>query len=148
MASAPDLPTACPSCGAAVRTAVAWCGLCFAALVPAPAEAAEVAASEPVTERIPEQATRRGRHSRDEDHEQAGADTGPDADTAVPPSDADADLVADRLLAELAATRDPRPAWMGRLPTSTGGRVALVGGGVAVGTLLLVAVMSVLGLFL
>ena len=148
MASAPDLPTACPSCGAAVRTAVAWCGLCYAALVPAPAAAAQVALVAPVTERIPEQAPRRGRHSRDEDHERAGADTGPDVDTAVPPSDADADLVADRLLAELAATRDPRPAWMERLPSSTGGRVALIGGGVAVGTLLLVAAMSLIGLFL
>ena len=141
MASAPDLPTACPSCGAAVRTAVAWCGLCYAALVPAPA-------AEPVTERIPERAPRRGRHSRDEDHERAGADTGLDVDTALPPSDADADLVADRLLAELAATRDPQPAWMERLPSSTGGRVALIGGGVAVGTLLLVAAMSLIGLFL
>ena len=47
-----------------------------------------------------------------------------------------------------ATTRDPRPAWMERLPSSTGGRVALIGGGVAVGTLLLVAAMSLIGLFL
>ena len=148
MASAPDLPTACPSCGATVRTAVAWCGLCYAALVPAPAPAAQVVLVEAVLERLPEQAPRRGRHSRDEDRERVTADVGADVDTVVPASDADVDLVADRLLAELAATRDPQPAWMQRLPSSTGGRVALIGGAVAVGTLLLVAAMSLIGLFL
>ena len=148
MASAPVLPTACPSCGAAVRTAVAWCGLCYAPLLPVPTSAAPVAVVEPITARVPEPAPRRGRHSRDEDHERVVADDGADVDTAAPPLDADVDLVADRLLAELAATRDPQPAWMQRLPSSTGGRVALIGGAVAVGTLVLVAAMSVIGLFL
>ncbi len=148
MASAPDLPTACPSCGAAVRTAVAWCGLCYAALVPSPAAAVQVTVVDPVTERLPEQAPHRGRHSRDEDLDRVSADLGADVDTAVPSSAADADLVADRLLAELAATRDPQPAWLQRLPSSTGARVALIAGAVAVGTVVLVAAMSLIGLFL
>ncbi len=155
MASTPDLPTACPSCGAAVRTAVAWCTLCYSSLVPVPVPvptgATQVAVGGPGTAGEPAPIPRRGRHSRDVDDERVDgepADTGADVDTAVPTSEADVELMAAGLLAELAATRDPQPAWMQRLPSSTGGRVALIGGAVAVGTLLLVAAMSLIGLFL
>lgn len=140
VAHAPDLPTACPSCGAAVRAAVDWCGLCYASLAPEPPPAAV----DPATTVGPQPGPRRGRHSRDADDGEVGAGSG--VDTKAPPTSTDA--LADRLLAELAATRDPQPAWLDRLPSSTGGRVALIGGAVAVGTLLLVAAMSLLGLFL
>ena len=109
----PDRSAACPSCGAAVLTAVSWCTLCFASLIPAP---------------VPEpQATR---------HPVASA-------TA-----SDVEAIADRLLAELAATRAPDTGWTARLPRSGGAKAGLIVGGAVIGSTLLVLLMALVGLFL
>lgn len=108
-------PTACPSCGAAVRTDVTWCSLCYASLLPD-----QVVQPAPVPV-VP-----------------------PDVVASVD----EVEPIADRLLAELAASRDPQPAWVAHLPTSAAGRGGLIVGAVAAGTLLLFAAMSLLGLFL
>ena len=115
----PDRSAACPSCGAAVLTAVSWCTLCFASLVPAPV---------PTPTPAPEpQATR---------HPVASA-------TA-----SDVEAIADRLLAELAATRAPDTGWMARLPRSGGAKAGLIVGGAVIGSTLLVLLMALVGLFL
>ena len=110
-------PTACPACGAAVLTDVAWCSLCYASLAPAPA-VAEVPA--------------------------AGVSHSADA----PTSDAEFEVVAAQMLAELAATRDPEPAWLARRPGSSAAKAGLIAGGVVVGTVVLFVAMTVLGLLL
>ena len=58
------------------------------------------------------------------------------------------DAIADRMLAELAATHDPGAGWTARLPQTGGGKAGFIVGAVVVGALLLVALMTVLGLFL
>jgi len=108
-------PTTCPSCGAAVRTDVSWCSLCYASLLP-----------DRVVEPVPV----------------------PVVPPAAVASVDQVEAITDGLLAELAASRDPQPAWVGHLPTSAAGRGGLIVGAVAVGTLLLFAAMSLLGLFL
>lgn len=121
--TARERPATCPSCGATVRTDVSWCGLCYAALGP------EVSADEPAAPPT------------------SVAD--PAAGAASSEGSApDVEAIADRLLAELAASRDPAPSWVGRLPQSAAGKAGLIAAGAVIGALVLVAAMSLLGLVL
>ena len=124
--TAPLYPAACPSCGAAVRSDVAWCTLCYASLLPQP---------EPEPEPEPEV-----------EPEQAAGVAPPQPDE--PDEPAAPDVVVQRLLAELAATRDPQPAWMSRLPQGRAGKAIVMIAGGTVASLLLLAVMALIGLFL
>ena len=72
------------------------------------------------------------------------AQDGPEA--GAPTSDVDA--IADRMLAELAATGEPTPVWTARLPRTGGAKAGVIVGGVVIGSLLLVSLMTVVGLFL
>lgn len=114
---------------------MSWCGQCYSSLLPEPvAEREPVAGPEPVAElalasAAPAQAARA-------DPVVAGA----------PASDTDA--VAARLLAELAATREPQAPWLAALPSTPGAKAGLMVGGVLLGSVLLLALMTLLGLFL
>jgi len=96
----------CSACGARVTSAATWCSLCFTDLTPTPVASAEVAA--PATTR---------------------ADAGAATDTA------EAERLAEQMLAELAASAPPTqltPAFL----SGTGGRtVATVLGVVAMAAL-------------
>ena len=116
-------PTACPACGAAVLTAVSWCSLCYASLVAVPAVAEAAAVAEAPAAGVS--------HSAD-----------------APTSDVEFEVVAAQMLAELAATRDPEPAWLARRPGSSAAKAGLIAGGVVVGTVVLFVAMTVLGLLL
>src|SRR4051794_24011632 len=111
-------PTRCPQCSAIARGDVAWCLVCYAPFA---------------AEQVPDP----GRHP-----DAARAPQAPPA--AIPRSRQDVDAVADRLLAELAATgrRAPWPPW---LPVTRGGRAVLATGLLAGSSGALLAVMSVLG---
>ena len=120
----PDQGAVCPSCGAAVLTGMSWCTLCYASLVPPPPVPAPVSAPSP-------------------------AAAGRPAD--APTSDlepVDVEVIAARLLAELAATPDPNAGWTTHLPRSSGAKAAVIIGGAVVGSLVLVVLMALLGLFL
>ena len=60
----------------------------------------------------------------------------------------DTDVMAARLLAELAATREPQAPWLAALPSTPGAKAGLMVGGVLLGSVLLLALMTLLGLFL
>ncbi len=116
----PDRGAVCPSCGAAVLAGVSWCTLCYASLVPpsAPSPAPPAALQRPAD---------------------------------APTSDlepVDVEVIAARLLAELAATPDPIAGWTTHLPRSSGAKAGVIIGGAVIGSLLLVVLMAVLGLFL
>lgn len=139
--TAAERPTACPSCGTTVRADVSWCTLCYASLVPeVPAlPLAPPASDVPVSDF--QVSDTQVSVVPDRDVPAAAV-----ANSGSPASDVD--VVAGQLLAELAASREPEPGWMRRLPKTPGGRaVAIVGGAVAASLLLLV-LMTLLGLFL
>lgn len=123
----PDRYAACPSCGAVAHATVSWCTLCFASLTPPEPTPQPTPASEPPAQDRPE----------------AGA---PTSDVGAPTSDVDA--IADRMLAELAATGEPKPGWTAKLPRTGGAKAGVIVGGVVIGSLLLVSLMTVVGLFL
>lgn len=126
--TARERPAACPSCGATVRADVSWCGLCYASLRP------EVSADEPAAQPTSVADPAAGAAAFDVVSSKVA---GPDVEA-----------IADRLLAELAASRDPAPSWVGRLPRSAAGKAGLIAAGAVIGALVLVAVMSLLGLVL
>ena len=120
----PDQGAVCPSCGAAVLTGMSWCTLCYASLVPPPPVPAPVSAPSPAADGRPADA--------------------PTSDLEP----ADVEVIAARLLAELAATPDPNAGWTTHLPRSSGAKAAVIIGGAVVGSLVLVVLMALLGLFL
>ena len=119
----PDQGAVCPSCGAAVLNGVSWCTLCFASLVPPVPVPAPVPAPSPAAARPADAPT---------------SDLEP----------VDVEVIAARLLAELAATPDPNAGWTTHLPRSSGAKAAVIIGGAVVGSLVLVVLMALLGLFL
>ena len=121
----PDRGAVCPSCGAAVLTGVSWCTLCYASLVPPALLPAPSSAPEPP----------------------AALQRPADAPTSdIEP--VDVEVIAARLLAELAATPDPNAGWTTHLPRSSGAKAGVIIGGAVIGSLLLVVLMALLGLFL
>ena len=128
-ATTPELPTACPSCGAAVRSSVSWCSLCFAPLTVADVvedatdSPADASRGGPVPSLLP-----------------SAPAVGADADRAH------LDAVASRLLAELAAQQGPRPG--SRLPPGRAARAGLMADGGVGACALLVGLLALLGLFL
>lgn len=102
-------------------TVVSWCTLCYASLVP----------SEPPSAPEPPAALQRPADAPTSDVEPV-----------------DVELIAARLLAELAATPDPNARWTTRLPRSSGAKAGVIIGGALIGSLVLVALMALLGLFL
>ena len=121
---APDAPrpARCPQCSAVARGDVPWCLVCYAPFAP---------------EQPPGPVPR------------PGPPAGPTpathpAPAALPERIPDVDALADRLLAELAAT-DARPAWGRRLPQTRAGRAAWATGLLAGGSGVLLAVMSLVG---
>lgn len=120
----PDQGAVCPSCGAAVLTGVSWCTLCYASLVSPQPVPASVSALSPAASARPADA--------------------PTSDLEP----VDVEVIAARLLAELAATPDPNAGWTTHLPRSSGAKAAVIIGGAVVGSLVLVVLMALLGLFL
>ena len=117
-----ELPTTCPSCGAAVRQSVPWCLQCYASLRPEPEP-------EPQPEPEPEV--------------QADAEAGAPAPGQRPPVDVDVDAIAERMLAELRANRPAESRWT--VPTSRGGRTAAVAGLLVALAVVFVLVLTVVG---
>ena len=117
---APDAPrpARCPQCSAVARGDVPWCLVCYAPFTP---------------EKVPVPGPPAG----------PAPVTGP-APAAQPDPAPDVDALADRLLAELAAT-DARPAWGRRLPQTRAGRAAWATGLLAGSSGVLLAVMSLVG---
>jgi hypothetical protein len=114
---------------------MSWCGQCYTSLLPEPAaEPEHVSEPEPVAEPARESAA--PAQIVRADPVVAGA---PASDT---------DVVAARLLAELAATREPQAPWLAALPSTPAAKAGLMVGGVVVGSVLLLALMTLLGLFL
>lgn len=124
-ATTPALPTACPSCGAAVRSRLSWCSLCFATLEPV-SSTTGAAAMAPVKDPV---------------------DPLTAPPTAADPAGlAELDAVADRLLGQLAAQQGRRPG--ARLPEGRAARAGLIVAAGVGGCALLVGVLAVLGLFI
>ena len=118
-----ELPATCPSCGAAVRQSVPWCLQCYASLRAEPERQPEPA-PEPqpdAGERLPE-------------------DGGPRPGSGAP---VDVDAVAERMLAELRASRPADGRWA--LPTTRGGRTAAIVGLLVALGLVFVLALTVLG---
>jgi hypothetical protein len=130
-------PTRCPQCSAVVRGDVPWCVACYAPLASQP-DAGPAAEPEAGPAAEPDA----GPPAQPE----AGHE--PDVVTAGATEAApDVDALADRLLAELAATGH-RPAWSRRLPSTRAGRAALVAGLLAACSAVLLLTMSLVGLVL
>lgn len=137
-------PAVCPACGAAVRTDVSWCGLCYASLAPLPEADADPASSadrQPIADAAASDLARSDLPPID------GVELGSSGDPAPARAD-DPKEVADQLIAQLAATRNPEPRWLAGLPRTPGAKAALMIGGVLVGSVVLLALMSLLGLLL
>ena len=145
------VPPGCPRCGAHSRPGAQWCTLCYADLRPAPARSRR---ADPALVTVPPTpaptptavaAAGRGKHARqDPTVEEGGSESGLPART----SDEEALRSADAMLAMLAAEQTkPLPGLSGRLD-STGARVGLMAGGMALIALVLFLVMAVIGTML
>ena len=146
----------CPNCSGHLRAGSDWCTLCFADLRPAPEPPAP--AEEPAPARAgrtpadpdvaaDQPAARRGKHAR----RATAADglPGPAGGAASGGSSADAEQLADQLLAELAASQSPNP--LGPLAGAVdtrGKKIAFMVGGSAVGMFILFVLMAVAGALL
>ncbi|MGZ4625964.1 MAG: hypothetical protein ACXV3S_06695 [Kineosporiaceae bacterium] len=159
-----DVDARCPQCGAHVRAAADWCSLCYAGLrpapEPAPVPAPEIAPADktaaagalpPKLAARPQQATdgeaASGRHARrvavTATTDFAVTDTTDTADKSG--ESAEDALGADAMLAMLAAeSGSPLGGAAGRL-TSPGVRVGVMIGGVVLVSLVLLAVMMLVG---
>jgi hypothetical protein len=132
------LPPNCPACGATVRGDVSWCTQCYAPLRRPPETVADV------PERVADDSAPRA---------PAWAEaTGPDGvRTTVqggPASRADAERVAEQMLAQLSVERDELTGLTARLPSTKGGRAALVATVIVLGTGVVLMLMFVLGALL
>lgn len=133
--SPPALPSRCPTCGATVRSDVAWCTQCYSALLPEPDE------------------PQPGRHARrdDEGRVDAGQDHQPpcDADRAVAPGEpadpAEVERLAAQMLAQLAAQPDELRGLTSRLPATAATRGLAVAAVILVGSAVVLALMFVVG---
>jgi hypothetical protein len=108
-----QLPAACPACGAGVRGDVTWCLRCYANLRPDPP-------SRPGSVDLPGPGPGSASASSDQhaDDPQGQPGTGRAPRAALESEQVDA--LADRMLAELAASAADRPAWLGRAPRTPG----------------------------
>ena len=151
------VPPGCPRCGAHARRGAQWCTLCYADLRPAPARSRRAdpvpvtvpptPASTPATPAPPVSvaAAGRGKHARQDAIVEES-----DPESGLPASLGDEEVLrsADAMLAMLAAEQTkPLPGLSGRLD-STGARVALMAGGMALIALVLFLVMVVAGTML
>jgi hypothetical protein len=143
----------CPRCSAQVFAGSDWCTLCYADLRPAPPEppaappVERALATAPVGPAVngatPDQPGRRGKHARPDP---AGAVGGAGN---TPGASAEAAALADRLLAELAASEAANP--LGVLTTvldTRGKRVAAGASAAGAVTIVLVLLMWVVGALL
>lgn len=130
----------CASCGARLPADATWCTLCFASTA-APAarpEPSDAGRSAPV----------------DHDPDGAGPDFVPDARDGAGPGfvpdgpDGEASVVADELLARLAAHRPERSRLAGLAPSSGAARAGLSALGVVLVAGLAFGLMALLGSFL
>lgn len=127
----PLQPFPCPVCGAAVPAGAPWCGQCYAT----------------VTAAAPTPAAHDGR-TRPDDPDAGPASAVVTAAVVVPTSAQEAERVADALLLQLAATREPAPTWLARLPASGPARAAVVVGAALVGMLVVLAALTLVGALL
>lgn len=134
----------CPRCSAHLRAGSEWCSLCFADLRPEPVAPTPVPRVERAEEAGPAEvrpasaetraAPRRGKHARR------------DSSYGGTPSPDDVEVLAQQMLAELAATerRDPLGPLAG-IVDSTPKKVGVMVGGAVGAMCLLFLVMAVLG---
>jgi len=142
-------PTRCPQCSTVVRGEVPWCLACYARLVPEPQSKPH-----PLPEPLPEPASEpaseptAGPRSQVDGglHPDPGPDACPDRDRGAV-GGPDVDALADRLLAELAASGQ-RPAWSRWLPSTRAARAGLAAGLLAACCGLLLLAMWLVGLVL
>lgn len=129
-------PSTCPACGAGVRADVPWCTQCYAPLRPERTTPTQGAVEVDEASRTVDVG----------DPDSAGFvdATRPQAASAAPE---EVERLADQMLAELAAQRDDVHGLVSRLPSTRGGRAALVTVVVLVGTALVLLLMFVLGSF-
>jgi hypothetical protein len=132
-----QLPVACPACGAGVRGDVTWCLRCYANLCPDPPPG--LRPSDRVTSGAP----------RVTPDPVAGA-ADPAVDPGVEPGRQPAgpeqvDVLADRMLAELAAAGTARPGWLDRAPRTPGAVILYGVVGLAAVSVLLLTLGAVVG---
>lgn len=121
-------PETCPSCGATVRNDVPWCLQCYADLRAQP-EPEPLAQSQPVPSDAASAAS------------QASAGTGA---AALDP--AEAERLADELVAKLARQDREVPSWQGMLPTSSSGKALVAIGAVLVAGVVVLLALTLLGM--
>jgi hypothetical protein len=145
----------CPRCAAFVSSRAQWCTLCYADLRPAPEPQPEpepvpdpvpvaelVSSSAAVTAPASPRASARGRHAR------PAAGAGPVSALPGAPSELDPDLASDPVLAALATDSGPLFSGFSFDLDSIGAKAAVIGIGFVVVAGGMLAVMTVLGLFL
>jgi hypothetical protein len=127
-ASAGERPSKCPSCGATVRSDVAWCTQCYASLRPEKEGPGDVAG--PTTDPA------EPRRTTDPVEPRRAADP------------AEIERVAEQMLAELSVQQDEVRGLASRLPASPATRTLLVVGVIVVVTAVIVLLMFLIGLAL
>jgi hypothetical protein len=140
------LPSACPSCGAAVRGDVSWCTQCYA-----PLREEQKPTREPTGDVGP---TDLGPTVVDPGPTAAGAGSRPEAVRETPPATstsgrtadpAEVERLAEQMLAKLATERDDVHGLASRVPRTAGARALLVTLVIVVGSALVLLLMFVLG---
>jgi hypothetical protein len=115
-----QLPVACPACGAGVRGDVTWCLRCYANLCPDPPPDPVAGAADPAVD--------------------PGVEPG-----RQPAGPEQVDVLADRMLAELAAAGTARPGWLDRAPRTPGAVILYGVVGLAAVSVLLLTLGAVVG---
>jgi hypothetical protein len=127
-ARGPALPSTCPTCGATVRSDVAWCTQCYTPLLQEPD-----APSQP------------GDQPGDQPGEAVEDEVRPGARPATKADPAEVERLAAQMLAELAARPDELHALTSRLPSTAATRLLAVAAVIVVGSALVLLLMFLVG---
>jgi hypothetical protein len=131
------MPQTCPSCGATVRNDVPWCLQCYADLRP---KAAPAPAPEPASPHAPRHAQPVADGGALDEPEPAGGTPA----LAVDP--AQAERLANELVAQLAREDSKMPGWQSRLPTSSSGKAMVAAGAVVLAGVVVLVALTLLGM--
>ena len=129
------LPPTCPACGATVRADVSWCTQCYAPLRQPRDAVADVPGDVPDGSSVPQPVS----------NETLGQDRADAAVQGGTASRAEAEQLAEQMLAQLAVERDQLTGLTSRLPSTPGGRAALVAAVILLGSGVILLLMFVLG---
>lgn len=161
MSEMAGLPERCPVCGAAVRSSVDWCTQCYAPLRPAAGEREPDGADghlvgDDMTEAGDDAVagTEVGAGAGIDTHGDQGADGAADASlgdsshmatAGTAQARQEAERVAEQMLAQLAAEPDPVRSWAAKVEAAPGGKVGAIVMLAVAATLVLLAVMYLVG---